>query len=169
MAESGFSRSGAVPRYGRQPSNDAGGGGGDGLLGFQMVSDRDTTVVGSEVVAGGGVVDPSSLPAGALFFEVLGRLTDGGGGTVTGEIRLYDMGAPGAPIVPVRRSTLSIATVEAGDMVRKRVGLTVTSAAGVGADEVLDEERIYEARVIMPTGGGGDAIKVHWAGMKLNG
>jgi len=120
-----------------------------------------------EEVFGGFVLDGSNFPDVALKLRIVGRIVVAGAGT--GELRLYDMGAPGTPIVPVLRSTAVIENGVAGDVVVRDQALTPAAAPGVGADEVHTARRIYEMRAVMVGAAGGDSLRIHNGGITLEG
>lgn len=137
---------------------------------------RGDATFGLPVATGGGgglgetaVIDTNQVEyvveghelAASVTFEVIGTLFVAGAGT--GEVRLYDLGAPGSPTAPVLRSTLVFANGTANVPNRLTAALTAVPAPAVNSDEIHDVSHLYEIRIILdPAGAGsaGDALHV---------
>lgn len=105
---------------------------------------------------------------GDYNFKALGLLTVAAAGL--GEVRLYDLGAPGAPIAPVLRSTLTFANVDSGTYVEPSAVLTpVATPAAPNNDEIHAAERHYEVRTHLdPTAVGmvGDSLLINQVSLR---
>jgi hypothetical protein len=122
-----------------------------------LASNALVDVDATEVVIGGGYIDGSS--GGTYVWEILGEYNDGGGtGNQDIEIRLYDMGADGAPTAGTLRSVLEITALDTLD----RVSLTLLPVAspGTDTDEIHNVARMYEVRAYLDAGGGVDAALI---------
>lgn len=140
----------------------ASGGGGGFLTGAGYAVQ---TALGTELIVGGFVFDPSALTSPTVVFELYGVLQVAGAGTC--EMRLYDMGPPGTPAAGDLRSTLTIANIDAGANYRGQQTLTVVGAAPA-ANEILNAERMYELRLILLGAAGGDVALNLWSGLKVS-
>lgn len=88
---------------------------------------------------------------GPYVFKALGLLTVAAAGV--GEVRLYDLGAPGVPVVPVLRSTLTFANGASGGYVEPSQTLTpVTTPSAPNNNEIYATERHYEVRTHLDPG-----------------
>ena len=135
-----------------------------GFVQVQGAQNEETTVVGSEVVMGGFYFNGGRLgPLGAQL-RLVGRLNSATPGAQL-ELRLYDMGAPGTPIVPVRRATAIITTQN--DIAVANLGLTTAAAPGVNLGQIHDAARLYELRLLISGATPGDSAKLHWGGLAL--
>lgn len=125
------------------------GGGPTG--GYSAIGAKAVDIPNVENIVGGFRLNPG----GNITWNAVGLLTttavDG-----AAEVRLYDMGEPGTPIVPVLRSTLDYPTAVDGDFTEVNQALTLSAAPGVDADEIYNTERLYEVRLILNPGGVGD-------------
>lgn len=118
--------------------------------------DRTITLLQTEEVTGGTVLDGSKIITVA-YFRIVGLIISSLG---TGQVRLYDMGpANGPPALPVLRSTVTIPTVDSGDLVRKVQALTPVAAPSA-PNEIYNTERIYEARSYLNSTSPGDTMRL---------
>jgi len=115
-------------------------------------------------VVGGLVFDPTRF-ASPPTFRFLGVLA--GVSPTNAELTLVDVGAPGSPAAGVVRSTATIPGATINVPVTVDVPLTVSSAPGVNADEIFDEERMYELRIALDGAAGDEAI-VRWGGLVVS-
>lgn len=132
---------------------------------FQLTgaTNEPETVADVERVIGGFVLDAGAYSV--VTFRILGRFDPSSAGDA--RVRLYDMGPPGAPIVPILRSTLTFASGST-DIQNIDKGQTVTATPGVNADELSNTLRMYELRVILDGVGVGDECFIHWAGIEVS-
>jgi hypothetical protein len=160
---------GRVPPLGQRPATSSGGGGGGGgadvgpLLFAGAVNEEVTDFSDTTYVVGGIVIDPS-LYASAPTFRFFGVLS--GSSPTNAELTLVDLGAPGSPAAGVVRSTATIPGASVNQPTVVDVSLTVVAAPGVDADEVFDEERMYELRLALD-GASGDSAIVRWGGVVI--
>jgi len=134
---------------------------------FQLAGSTNEvdSLIDIEQVIGGFVFNGASYSV--ITHRIVARFSPGTAGNA--RVRLYDMGPVAGPaIVPVLRSTLSIAFADAGVMVRREATLTVSGAPGVNANQIFNTARIYEIRTILDAAGPGDALLVHWAGIEVS-
>ena len=92
------------------------------------------------------------------------------GGAAQGElnISIYDLGAPGTPLLPPeRRSMLVVPNTDDGVIVRPQQVLTLTASPIENGDEIHNSQRIYEVRAYIDGGPVGATAFVHWAGLAL--
>lgn len=136
-----------------------------GAPSIQGAVNEEITTLGSEVVLGGFVFDGGRVGVLAPSLEALGTLVVATTGSAV--VKLYDLGAPGTPIVPVLRSEVSFPNGTAGDPVQALQALTIDSAPGVNADEIHDEERMYELRAEITGATAGDSLKILSAGLRF--
>lgn len=86
----------------------------------------------------------------------------------TMEMRLYDMGPPGAPLLPPElRSTAVIGFADAGSIIQAQTVLTTSASPGVDLDQIYNSLRLYELRVILNGATNGSQGTLHWAGLAL--
>lgn len=138
-----------------------------GIAAHVGVVDRDLNAPNVEVVLGGFVYDGSRLPATGGWLRLLARLDTPDPGAVV-ELRLYDLGAPGTPILPVRRATATIdGDTHGSNAAIDDVPLSVVASPGVDADEIHNVRRLYELRGIIV--GTAFAAKLLWGGIALDG
>jgi len=118
--------------------------------------DRTVTLLQTEEVTGGTVLDGSKLVSSA-YFRIIGTLISSLG---TGQVRLYDMGpAAGPAITPVLRSTVTIPTVDSGDLVQK-IQILTPKASPSAPNEIYNTARIYEARTYLNSTSFGDTLRL---------
>jgi hypothetical protein len=120
------------------------------------------------LVLGGFVLDPSAFDYSTLVFtfRMLGTMFSGG---ADGRIDLYDLGPPGAPIVPARRARLSIDPTDSGVPVELTQVLTLDAAPGVDVNEIRATASMYEVRLLLDAGSPGDLLHVLNAGVRVEG
>jgi hypothetical protein len=126
-----------------------GGGGGAGSyvdLGGHYVYTQ--ALVPVEEVVGHGSFNGDLVGTGDVYFKasITNVFSVIGIGEVT-KIRLYDMGPAGGPLDLVPRLVTELEGTEQGGPLSIEVQLTVVSATP-GAEEILDEDRMYEIAVI---------------------
>lgn len=134
---------------------------------FQLTgaTNEPETVLDVERVIGGFVLDGSAYSV--ITYRIIARYDPSVAGAL--RVRLYDMGPIAGPaIVPVLRSTLSIAAPASGDVERVEVALTASGAPGVNTDTIFNTARIYELRVILDGSDPGDEGLIHWAGIEVS-
>ena len=121
-----------------------------------------STSVPGPIIVGGTTFDAGRfVVAGILRFAMVGRYTATGtvGSCV---VRVYDRGAPGAPVAGDLRSTVTIPFSSAGNLDAFSAVLSVVPAPGVGIDEISDTLRVYEAEAeIVGSDGAADIFKIH--------
>lgn len=117
-----------------------------------------------ELLVGGFILDPSTV-VGTITFELYGILTAAGAGP-TMAMRLYDMGPPGTPAAGVLRSTLTILNAAKGANATVNTALTPV-ASPAAPNEIDEDERMYELRLILIGGAGGDSALNLWSGLKI--
>lgn len=124
------------------------------------------TTLGSEVLLGGFTVNGATSPGSLspILFRLQGALNVAGA-QGDAELRLYDIGAPGATGAGTLRSTLTIPFASAGSVEVVESTLTVTGAPGVDADEIFNAQRVYEVRGILLNAQAGDSFDVTWGGL----
>jgi len=89
-------------------------------------------------------------------------------GSGNARVRMYDMGAPGTPLLPPQlRSTVSIADSDDGNIIKAQQVLTLSGSPGVGLNQIHSSLRVYEFRLILDTATSGADMIVHWAGLAL--
>lgn len=138
-----------------------------GIAAHPGTVDRDLNAPNVEVVLGGFVYDGSRLPATGGWLRLIGRLSAPDPGAEL-ELRLYDLGEPGSPIVPVLRATATVdGDVSNSDVGLDDVALAVVASPGVGAAEIANTRRIYELRGIIV--GTAASAKILWGGIALDG
>jgi len=133
------------------------GGGGGGFL--HGANNELVSILGSEVVLGGFVLDGSSgthVLRSYLTISSLGADVD---------LLLYDRGAPGAPVAGVLRSTINIATLS--NPATATQALTTNGAPGVNVNEIFNTTRMYEIRAIINNSVPLDSALVYWAGLEI--
>jgi hypothetical protein len=120
------------------------------------------------LVLGGFVLDPSAFDYSTLTFtfRMLGTMFSGG---ADGRIDLYDLGPPGAPIVPARRARLSIDPTDSGVPVELTQVLTLDATPGVDANEIRTTASMYEVRLLLDAGSPGDLLHILNAGVRVEG
>ena len=120
-----------------------------------------STAVPGPLIIGGTAFNAGPFVAAELRFVLIGRYTATGtvGNCV---VRVYDRGAPGAPVAGDLRSTVTIAFASAGNLDAFSAVLSVVPAPGVGIDEISDTLRVYEAEAeIVGSDGAADIFKIH--------
>lgn len=119
-----------------------------------------------DVVLGAVLFDAEDLEHLVATFRMIGMF-DAGAGTGNAELRLYDMGAPGTPLLPpILRSTVTIPHSNGGEIIHVSAALTPSGAPG-SPNEVLTAVRIYEIRAHLDSPTVGDTMKIHWGGVSL--
>lgn len=119
-------------------------------------------------VLGGFVLDPSAYDYPTLSFtlQALGTMFSS---VANGWIDLYDLGPPGAPIVPVRRTRLYIDAADDGVPVNPIQPLTLSATPGVDVDEIRSTASMYEVRLLLENGSPGDILHILNAGILVGG
>jgi hypothetical protein len=137
---------------------------------YTMATNEDETLVATERVIGGGVFDGSAVGSSqTVTFRWIGSITDAGP-TALGAVRLYDVGSISTPAAPVliADTDIDLTTTPADDGVTKVLDLALTlgtPAAGV----ISASPRVYEVRDYITAGGGGETMKILWAGLVVSG
>lgn len=119
-------------------------------------------------VLGGFVLDPSAYdyPTLSFTFRTLGTMFSS---VANGWIDLYDLGPPGAPIVPARRTRLYIDAADDGIPMNPIQPLTLSATPGVDADEIRSTASMYEVRLLLENGSPGDILHILNAGILVEG
>ena len=121
------------------------------------------------VVLGGFVLNPAAYTGFASItfsFEFLGTMYSS---SADGRIDLYDLGPPGSPIVPARRSRLSIDPADDGVPVQLTQTMALEVAPGVDVDEIRTTASMYEVRLLLDAGTPGDLLHCLSAGIRITG
>jgi hypothetical protein len=139
------------------------GGGGGGPSHITGATYEETTLLGVEELVGGLVFNPAAYPSPSIILQLYGVLRIAQAGT--GELRLYDMGAPGSPTPDLLVATAVLPNGSAGSNTRANVALTPV-AVPAAPGEIYDAERMYELRLIM-VGGilDTDSVLCLWGGI----
>ena len=120
-----------------------------------------------DLVLGAVLFDAADLEHLVATFRLIGMF-DAGAGAGDAELRLYDIGAPGTPLLPpVLRSTVSIPNANGGEIIHVSQVLTPSGSPGVDSNEVFTSTRIYEIRANLVSPTVGDTMKIHWGGLSL--
>lgn len=141
-----------------------GGGGGGG--GFELTGAVNTaiSILGSEQVVGGFLINGAAYSTGVLNAQVI-RID--GGGSPDFALRLYDMGSPG---IPTAGSLVVESTIASGGTygVNEVTTQPFAVVSTIGAlNEILDVTRMYELRVEV-TGSPGDSAFVVSSSIELS-
>lgn len=120
-----------------------------------------------ERVVGSALFDGADLYHLIPHLRMLGIYNpDSPAGTM--ELRLYDMGPPGAPLLPPElRSTAIIGFANAGELTQAQTVLTTSASPGIDADQIHNSLRHYELRVIIDSAPVSSQGTLHWAGIAL--
>lgn len=92
------------------------------------------------------------------------------GGAAQGDlvVSMYDMGAPGTPLLPPElRSSILINNSDDGVVKTVQQVLTPTASPGIGSNQIHTAKRVYEFRVSITGGPAASTANVHWAGLAL--
>ena len=141
------------------------GGGGGGITRLTGANYAQQTLLDTELLIGGFMFDPSVYTSPGIAFQFYGILQVATAGT--GELRLYDMGAPGTPEVGTLRSTAVIPNASAGANAQVDVGLTPV-ATPTGTDEIFNAKRMYELRLVLVGANAGDVMLNLWGGLVIS-
>jgi hypothetical protein len=120
-----------------------------------------------EFVIGSVLFDGARLESMVASFRMIGIFINTLG-TGQLELHLYDMGAPGVPLLPPqRRSTVFIPAAAGGTVEHVSVPLSPVFAPAIDSDEIHLAVRVYEIRAELNSANGGDTAKVLWGGVSL--
>ncbi len=144
------------------------GSGGSARIYVTGSTNQTTTLIASEQVVGGFVFDPTDYTASTvtISLEFFGVMTLAGAGE--GRLRLYDMGAPGAPAAGVIVSSVAIPNGSANIHFTASNVLTPVAVLA-NPDEILNSARMYELRLFLSAAAApGDELLCLWGGIVVD-